>query len=48
MAGRITKRNKVEIKLNSYDDLFGEPSVQADAVEVIERGEDPDRKGHPD
>ena len=35
MAGRMVKRNKSEIKLNSYDDLFGETSVQTDAVEVM-------------
>ena len=37
MAGRTAKRSKSEIKLNSYDDLFGETPVQADAVEVMTR-----------
>ena len=37
MAGRTAKRSKPEIKLNSYDDLFGETPVQADAVEVMTR-----------
>ena len=37
MAGRTAKPSKPEIKLNSYDDLFGETPVQADAVEVMTR-----------
>ena len=37
MAGRTAKRSKPEIKLNSYDDLFGETPVQAEAVEVMTR-----------
>ena len=46
MAGRTTKRSKPEIKLNSYDDLFGEAPVQADAVEVMTR-ELHDFENHP-
>ena len=35
MAGKTTKRSKPEIKLNSYDDLFGDAPLQTDAVEVM-------------
>ena len=35
MAGKTMKRSKPEIKLNSYDDLFGDAPLQTDAVEVM-------------
>ena len=35
MPGRTIKRSTADIKLSSYDDLFGETPVHADAVEVM-------------
>lgn len=35
MSGRTIKRSTADIKLSSYDDLFGETPVHADAVEVM-------------
>ena len=35
MSGRTTKRTAADIKLSSYDELFGETPVHADAVEVM-------------
>ena len=35
MSGRTVKRPTADIKLNSYDDLFGEAPVHAEAVEVM-------------
>ena len=46
MAGRTVRRTKTEIKLNSYDDLFGATSVHPEAVEVMIK-ELHDFKDHP-
>ena len=46
MAGRTVKRTKTEIKLNSYDDLFGETLAHPEAVEVMIK-ELHDFKDHP-
>ena len=46
MAGRTAKRNKADIKLNSYDDLFGESTANPEAVEVLTK-ELHDFKNHP-
>ena len=35
MSGRTIKRSTADIKLSSYDELFGETPVHADAVEVM-------------
>lgn len=46
MAGRSAKRNKADIKLNSYDDLFGESTANPEAVEVLTK-ELHDFRNHP-
>ena len=35
MAGKTVRKNRPEIKLNSYEDLFGEASAHADVTEVM-------------
>ena len=46
MPGKTMPRNRPEIKLNSYDDLFGEVPLQTDVVEVMIK-ELHDFKNHP-